>query len=84
MRLGWNLGNTLDAYDDQGIFTNELDIETYWNGGFKTTQEMIDTVKKAGFNTVRIPVSWHNHVDATDSLNILKFVVEIIPELPAV
>ncbi len=64
MRLGWNLGNTLDAYDDQGIFTNELDIETYWNGGFKTTQEMIDTVKKTGFNTVRIPVSWHNHVAA--------------------
>lgn len=70
MRLGWNLGNTLDAIDDSGYITNELDLETYWNGGYKTTQAMIDTVKKAGFNTVRVPVSWHNHVDA--ELNISK------------
>lgn len=78
MRLGWNLGNTLDAYDDQGIFTNELDIETYWNGGFKTTQEMIDTVKAAGFNTIRIPVSWHNHVDA--DFNISKAWMDRVQE----
>ena len=70
MRLGWNLGNTLDAIDDSGYISNELDLETYWNGGYKTTQEMIDTVKKAGFNTVRVPVSWHNHVDG--DLNISK------------
>jgi endoglucanase len=24
---------------------------------------MIDTIQAAGFNTIRIPVSWHNHVD---------------------
>ncbi|MDO4864205.1 MAG: cellulase family glycosylhydrolase, partial [Ruminococcus sp.] len=63
MRLGWNLGNTLDAYDDTGWVNGEMNIETCWNGGHKTTQEMIDAVKAAGFRTVRIPVSWHNHVD---------------------
>ena len=26
---------------------------------------MIDAVKAAGFRTVRIPVSWHNHVDGS-------------------
>ncbi len=65
MRLGWNLGNTLDSIDDNGYISNEMDLETYWNGGFKTTQRMIDTVKSAGFNTIRIPVSWHNHVDSS-------------------
>ena len=27
-----------------------------------TTKEMIDTLKNTGFRTVRIPVTWHNHV----------------------
>ena len=65
MRLGWNLGNTLDAIDDTGWVGSEMGIETCWNGGYKTSQEMIDAVKAAGFRTVRIPVSWHNHVDGS-------------------
>ncbi len=69
MRLGWNLGNTLDSIDDNGYISNEMALETYWNGGFKTTQRMIDTVKSAGFNTVRIPVSWHNHVDSNYTIS---------------
>ena len=64
MRLGWNLGNTMDAIDDTGWVGSEMGIETCWNGGYKTSKKMIDTVKAAGFRTVRIPVSWHNHVDS--------------------
>ncbi len=67
MELGINLGNTFDAYDDAGINSNKLDIESSWCG-VKTTKEMIDTMKQAGFQTIRIPVSWHNHVD--DNFNI--------------
>lgn len=62
MTLGINLGNTFDAIDDDGYVSNELDIESAWVG-VKTTKEMIDAMKKAGFNTLRLPVSWHNHVD---------------------
>ncbi len=29
-----------------------------------TTHETIDAIKDAGFTTVRIPVSWHNHLDS--------------------
>ncbi|MBE5779325.1 MAG: glycoside hydrolase family 5 protein [Clostridiales bacterium] len=62
MRLGWNLGNTFDAYDDSGYVKNHMDIETFWCGT-KTTPEAIAALHDAGFNTLRIPVSWHNHVD---------------------
>lgn len=62
MTLGINLGNTFDATDDDGYVSNELDIESAWVG-VKTTKEMIDAMKNAGFNTLRLPVSWHNHVD---------------------
>ncbi|MDR0197468.1 MAG: cellulase family glycosylhydrolase [Oscillospiraceae bacterium] len=57
IKVGWNLGNTLDATGGSG-----LSSETSW-GNPKTTKANIDALKKAGFNAVRIPVSWHNHVD---------------------
>ncbi len=58
MKIGWNLGNTLDSYD-----TDSSDNETGW-GNPKTTKAMIDTVKTAGFNAVRIPVTWGEHLSA--------------------
>ena len=62
--LGWNLGNTFDAEDVRNLSAeNELDYEKAWSGEL-TTIENIAAVKAAGFKTIRIPVSWHNHVDA--------------------
>ena len=59
MGNGINLGNTLEACDNNvGIKTNApLSYETYW-GQPKTTQAMIDGMKAAGFDTIRIPVAW--------------------------
>jgi len=51
MKVGWNLGNTLEA----------IGGETAWNGGVLTSQVLIDKVKAEGFNTVRIPCSWDSH-----------------------
>lgn len=62
MGAGWNLGNTFDAYRD-GVAGDEMRIESYWCG-VQTTERMIETVRAAGFTTLRVPVSWHNHVDA--------------------
>ena len=63
IKIGWNLGNSLDAqsvgYDPGGISK----YETCW-GNPLTTQELIDKVKEAGFNTVRIPVSWGAKMDS--------------------
>ncbi|MCR5594932.1 MAG: cellulase family glycosylhydrolase [Lachnospiraceae bacterium] len=66
MGVGFNLGNTFDAYNDGG-FSDEMAIEEYWQHTY-TTQEMIKDIHELGFDTIRIPVSWHNHVD--DDLNI--------------
>ncbi len=62
MTIGWNLGNTLDAAG------TGLSSETAW-GCPKTTKAMIDTVKKAGFNTVRIPVTWGGHIDESGKID---------------
>lgn len=58
MRVGWNLGNTLEA----------ICGETAWNGGVVTTQALIDSVKKAGFNAVRLPCAWFCHSDTNTSV----------------
>lgn len=62
IKIGWNLGNTLDA-EGTG-----LESETAW-GNVKTTKEMITAVKDAGFNTVRIPVSWVGHMDSKNNVD---------------
>lgn len=55
MGVGWNLGNTLDAFGG----------ETNW-GNPLTTKAMIDTVKNAGFNTLRIPVTWDDFLSGSE------------------
>ena len=64
--VGFNLGNTFDAYND-GSFSDEMSIETFWQKD-QTSEELIHALHEFGFDTIRIPVSWHNHVD--DSYNI--------------
>jgi endoglucanase len=50
MRVGWNLGNTLEAICGENAWGNPT-----------TTQALINSVKAAGFNTIRIPVAWDCH-----------------------
>ena len=67
MGLGWNLGNTFDASDCTWL-TNELEYESAWNGEM-TTKALIDKVSALGFTSIRIPVSWHNHVDSNNNIS---------------
>jgi endoglucanase len=52
IRLGWNLGNSLEA----------MGGETAW-GNPATTKALIDRVKASGFNAVRIPCSWDQYAN---------------------
>ncbi|MBR4554388.1 MAG: cellulase family glycosylhydrolase [Ruminococcus sp.] len=67
MGMGWNLGNSLDTSNCSWI-TDENKYETGW-GNPIVTKALIDKVKSLGFNTVRIPVSWHNHVDSSNNIS---------------
>ena len=63
--IGWNLGNTLDANNSKSN-NSGLTEETSWGMPY-TTQAMIKAVADAGFKTIRVPVSWHNHlIDTTN------------------
>jgi len=49
MGAGWNLGNTMELINVQPI----------------PTKTLFDSVKAAGFKTVRIPAAWNMHADQT-------------------
>lgn len=59
IKVGWNLGNTLECYNYSGW---TQDGETAW-GNPTTTEAMIKSVKDAGFNAIRIPVTWGDHMN---------------------
>jgi endoglucanase len=72
MGMGWNLGNTFDAYHSSnpsglafgfGSYTSGSvsQLETAWLGGSANvvTRDLIRAVNAAGFDTIRIPVTWH-------------------------
>lgn len=82
MNIGLNLGNTMEAYEAGGCekvtyewipvcgSNTPSDYETRW-GAPVTTQRMIDGIKDAGFDTIRIPVFWGNMMenDGTFTIN---------------
>ena len=65
MGLGFNLGNTLDAWGTHlaNNLTETSKYETCW-GQPLATQAQMDFLKSGGFNAVRVPVTWVQHIDA--------------------
>ena len=58
IKAGWNLGNTLEAQCG----------ETAW-GNPMVTQQLINSVKAAGFNAIRIPAAWNCHVTSGTTID---------------
>lgn len=58
MKIGWNLGNSLEALcPDNKETATVAEFETSWKNP-QTTKDMILEIIKAGFNTIRVPVTW--------------------------
>ncbi|HTN20953.1 MAG TPA: cellulase family glycosylhydrolase [Pelobium sp.] len=57
MKIGWNLGNSLEAAASS-TSANEL----LW-GNAKTTKLLIDGVKAAGFDAIRVPCAWSGYIE---------------------
>lgn len=75
---GINIGNALDAYG-KGVYENILDYETVWHNP-QITLELFQLIKASGFETVRIPVTWQEHLneDFTIDSEWLERVKEVV------
>ncbi len=74
---GWNLGNQLECspqgWNNEstsfGNPANAMQAETAW-GNPQVTKQMLQAVKAAGFNAVRIPVRWQCHITDAATMTI--------------
>lgn len=67
MEIGWNLGNSLDS-TASSVSDTSKSTETAW-GNPVVTKELISAVKAKGFNTIRIPTTWYQHLDSNDNID---------------
>ena len=69
MGVGWNLGNTLESnsgdvnnmWIESSTQRRPTDYENAW-GQTDATRELIHMFKEAGFNAIRVPVTWYPHM----------------------
>ena len=70
MGNGINLGNSLDATNlkEFNPKKNELDYEISWHNP-PIDKKTFEAIHEAGLNTVRIPVTWEEHMDADGNIS---------------
>ena len=65
MGVGWNLGNTLESnsgdVENMWIESSNTPYEEAW-GQTAATRALIHMFKEAGFNAIRVPVTWYPHM----------------------
>ena len=86
--VGWNLGNQFECSapnqdgesEDIGNPKGSIDAETAW-GNPVVTEAMIQAVKNAGFNAIRIPIRWQCHITNADAMSIDQDWIDRIKEV---
>ncbi len=71
---GWNLGNTFDAHN------NGVSGETFW-GNPPVNQALMDGVKAAGFDIIRIPITWMGRFGEGPDFRIQPSLLERVAEV---
>ena len=69
MIAGWNLGNTLDAWN-AGLGNNQAPskYETCW-GQPQADAHLMRAFKEKGFTAIRVPVTWFQNMDDNNQVN---------------
>ena len=86
--VGWNLGNQFESpvpadageSTDIGYPEGSINAETAW-GNPRVTEAMIQAVKNAGFNAIRIPIRWQCHITNDQTMSIDEAWIKRIKEV---
>lgn len=68
IKVGINLGGCLEPYNCFWL-DDEMDYENAWSNNKPISEKFFTASKKAGFNAVRIPVSWGDHMDKNGNIS---------------
>lgn len=68
IRIGWNLGHSLEAClapdDTESVRANE----TLW-GNPPATSKLFESLVDSGVNAVRLPITWRDHIDEDGNID---------------
>ena len=86
--VGWNLGNQFECSapnqdgesEDIGNPDGSINAEEAW-GNPVVTEAMIQAVKNAGFNAIRIPIRWQCHITNDQTMSIDEAWIKRIKEV---
>jgi endoglucanase len=79
VRAGINIGNTFDAWNrntSTGVITSG---EGIWRPA--VTQEFFNNIKKAGFDIIRLPVTWMGHIGGAPDYTIEEAFMDRVAEV---
>ena len=68
MGLGYNLANSFESYSLSEEIKTPIEKIILW-GNPPPTKETIISIKKSGFKTIRLPITWMNFMDDTGKVN---------------
>jgi len=71
MQPGWNLGNSLDSVGAD---------ETAW-GNPRITKALIDQIAAQGYKSIRIPVTWNEHIGSAPNYTINSAYMDRVQEV---
>jgi len=82
LRLGWNLGDSLDALCTDWLDYNndQTASETCW-GNVKATQDLFTSLMNKGINVFRVPITWTGHIGDAPNYTIDKKWLERVREV---
>ena len=79
MGLGYNFANTFECYNQFGEIKTPEEQITLW-GNVVPTKTMIKNLKKYGFKTIRLPITWMHFIDKKGNIdpNWIKSIKEVV------
>lgn len=71
---GYNFGGHMESHwesadgpaKDGGWGRSDLELEAHWSRGVYITRQAIKDLKARGFNAIRLPITWSQHIYAQD------------------
>jgi len=82
LRIGWNLGDSLDALCTDWLDYNndQTASETCW-GNVKASQDLFTALMNKGINVFRVPITWTGHIGNGPNYTIDKEWLERVHEV---
>ena len=63
MGIGWNLANSFECYSSEIKTMTNPDQQIKLYGNELPTKQIFSSIKKYGFKTVRVPITWMHFMD---------------------